>query len=345
MRRAAAALAAVAGLLALAAPSVRAASTGDPLAPVQWGLDQVRAPQAWAAGATGAGAVVAVVDAGVDLDHPDLAGKLLPGATFFNCPRGQSPCGNGDWMDRDTGGASEHGTHVAGIIGAVRGNGIGVAGVAPDARIIPVKVGDGSGISEDDLAAGIRWAVDHGAQVINLSLGDLPGTQLLPAGASGAAIADAIARGVVVVAAAGNETFPLCENPAWNDGVLCVAATDSREVHSYFSNFGLKPDGLAISAPGGSTLPICGEDVVSTVAVGTGDQPCDGYGDSYAEMAGTSMATPHVAGVAALLAAKGLRGRAIVDRLLATARPPAALPIGYQPVYGAGIVDAAAAVR
>lgn len=203
----------------------------------------------------GTGVVIGIVDSGVDLDHPDLAGKMLPGKTFLGC--GQAGCGNGDWesgpKDRRKF-DSPHGTHVAGIAAALTDNGKGIAGVAPEAMLLPVKVLDEDGGSFSDIALGIRYAADNGARVINLSLGALPGVQALTF--TGLitdvqeAIADANAKGTVVVAAAGNEAAPLCGTPGFDPGALCVAATDRRQAHSYYSNFGVKPDFLAVSAPG-----------------------------------------------------------------------------------------------
>ena len=342
-------LVATLALLLVDAAPAGAAPPDDPLYGQQWGPKQVRAEQAWAT-SRGAGAVIAVVDAGIDLDHPDLDGKIAGGATFLDC--GSTSCGNGDWQSgpapRATGSASQHGTHVAGIAAAETGNGIGVAGVAPDASVLAVKVLDEEGGSFEDIALGIRWSVDHGADVINLSLGALPGVQALTLTGVEAtvrdAIADATARGVVVVAAAGNESFPLCSTPAVDGDAVCVAATDKRELRAAYSGFAFKPGLHGVSAPGGSSLPLCGEDVVSSVPVGTGDNAC-GQGTSYAEFAGTSMATPHVAGVAALLAAQGRSGPAIVQALETTARRPGTDLRGlYDPAFGWGIVDAAAAV-
>ena len=323
------------------------AATNDPLRTQQWGLDQVRAEQAWPT-STGAGAVVAVVDTGVDFAHPDLGANLLQGATFTGC-QGTSPCGNGDYRGPDgQNNADEHGTHVAGIVAAVTDNGIGVAGTAPDAKILPVKVlEDGSG-SFGEIADGIRWSADNGADVINLSLGGLPGLQALTLTGVESDVTDAVAyaneRGVTVVAAAGNTATPLCNTPAFEPGAICVASTDRNEVKSWFSELPNKPDLKAVTAPGGAGLAFCEDDIVSTVPLGTGSAGC-GESD-YDYYAGTSMATPHVAGVAALLAAQGRTRENIEAALLDTARQPLTDVTGlYSPVYGWGIVDAAAAVQ
>jgi subtilisin family serine protease len=346
--RLAAACAASCTLAIAAAPA--AAAPDDPLYAEQWGPQQVRAEAAWTT-STGSGAIIGVVDSGVDFDHPDLAGKLLQGATFLDC--GASSCGNGDW---ESGPAerqelkSTHGTHVSGIAAAATGNGIGIAGVAPAARVLPVKVLDEDGGSFEDIAAGIRYSVDHGASVVNLSLGALPGAQALTFTGVISDVQEAIAyareRGVVVVAAAGNDfVAPLCGTPAFDAGALCVVSTDKREARSAFSNFALNQELDAVAAPGGSLAPVCGEDVVSTVPLGTGTSTACGYGTDYDEYAGTSMATPHVAGVAALLAAQGRTDENIMSVLETTARQPGTGLRGtFDPVYGYGIVDADAAV-
>ena len=341
-------------VLALAsAPAATAAlgvrSTADPLSAQQWGLQQVRAPQAWPM-STGAGTIIGVVDSGVDFDHPDLSAKLLTGATFLDC--GTASCGNGDWESGPPTRAtskSTHGTHVSGIAAATTNNGVGIAGVAPDARILPVKALDEQGGSFEDIALGIRYAVDHGADVINLSLGALPGTQALVITGLLSDVQEAVAyaraRGVVVVAAAGNDFASICATPASDDGALCVVATDKREVRSAFSNFAVKPGLDAVAAPGGSLVPVCGEDVLSTVPLGTGASLVCGYGADYDEYAGTSMATPHVAGVAALLAAQTRSDENVVAALETTARHPVTGLRGvFDPVYGYGIVDAQAAI-
>jgi serine protease len=239
---------------------------------------------------------------------------------------------------------------VAGIAAAATGNGIGVAGVARDATILPVKVLDADGGSFADIAAGIRYSADRGADVVNLSLGALPGVQALTFTGLISDVQDAIvyarSKGTVVVAAAGNDgMFPLCGTPAFEDGAVCVTATDKREAPAAYSNMGLKPDLASVAGPGGSLLPVCGEDVLSTVAQGTGRNASCGYGTDYDQYAGTSMATPHVAGVAALLAAQGRTDENIVTTLLTTSRQPVAGVRGaFTPQYGWGIVDAQAAV-
>jgi subtilisin family serine protease len=341
-------LAVAAGVLLASVPALSAsATTSDPFRDRQWGLDQIMAEQAWPT-STGSGTVVAVVDTGVDLQHPDLQGQLVPGATFTGCGKGGGPCGNGDYRGPDgENNGDEHGTHVAGIVAAATDNGIGVAGVAPDASVMPVKVlEEGSG-STDEIAAGVRWAVDHGADVVNLSLGGLPGTQLFTITGLDAELADALAyareHGVLAVAAAGNTGTPLCNDPAFTDDVICVAATDRNEAKAWYSELPNKPDQKAVAAPGGAGLVSCDDDVWSTVPTGTGSEAC-GESD-YDAYAGTSMATPHVAGVAALLFAQGRTVDDVENVLLTTSRQPGTNTTGvYSPVYGWGIVDAEAAV-
>ncbi len=350
-RFAGAALAALLAVAAFAAPA-SAAAPSDPLYAKQWGPQQVHAPEAWPT-STGAGTIIAVVDNGVDRTHEDLAGKVLPGNTFVDC--GDAGCGNGDWFPNDNpNDEPAHGTHVAGIAAAVTGNGVGIAGVAPDAQILPVRVLGPDGGSFEDIARGIRWASDHGADVINMSIGALPGTQALVITGQITDVTDAVAyaasKGVVVVVAAGNESFPLCAEPSFDDAVICVTATDKREARAAYSNEPIKPDLRTLAAPGGSALPICGEDILSTVPAGRAPKASAdtcGWGPkyNYEEMAGTSMAAPHVAGVAALVAARGCSAEQNVAALLATARQPVTGTRGaYTPVYGYGIVDAAAAV-
>jgi subtilisin family serine protease len=294
----------VAGLLLLV-PAAASAATNDPLRSHQWGLDMIRADEAHAV-TSGSGAVVAVIDTGIDAAHPDLQGRVLPGHDFVDS----------DGTPQDGQG---HGTHVSGIIAADANNGVGVDSVAPGAKILAVRVLDDSGSGTSTaVAAGIDWATDHGADVINLSLsGSVPLGGLGQEADIDAAIGRALARNVVVVAAAGNDSLPLCENNPFGGRVLCVGAVDRRGLRSFYSSFG---QGVNIVAPGGSGLPGSDEDIVSTYNNG-----------DYQYLAGTSQAAPHVSGVAALLGSLGVHGQAAVQRILATAT-------------AAGVVDAEAAV-
>lgn len=328
----------------------------------QWGPRQIRAEEAWHT-STGAGTVIAIVDTGIDLDHEDLAAKVVPGQTFLEC--GDAGCGNGDWESgppNRVASKSTHGTHVAGIAAAHTNNGIGIAGVAPDAALVPVKVLDEQGGTFEDVARGIRWAADNGADVINLSLGIvilglLPGSQAFTLLGLESEVDDAIAyahsRGVVVVAAAGNESFALCSDPAFGSGALCVTATDSHELRAGYSNEPINEELLGVAAPGGGEIDFiffCGGGILSTVPAGTGSASfadiC-GYPTNlaYDEFIGTSMAAPHVAGQAALLATLGCTREQTVDLITSTARNPLTGQRGeFDPVYGYGIVDAVEAL-
>jgi subtilisin family serine protease len=345
--------AAVLGLLAAPIPASAGVATGTPndqYWDLQWGPRQIDADDAWAV-STGRRQVIAIVDSGVDLQHPDLKAKLVRGATFTGCAESPNGCGNGDWESGDADEApSPHGTHVAGIAAAVTDNGIGIAGVAPAAKLMPVKVLTDEGGSFQEVAAGMRWAADHGADVINLSLGALPGVQALPLigelDDAKQAINYAVSKGVVVVAAAGNEFASICAEPGFNPNAMCVVATDRLEGRASYSNFGVNQDINVVAAPGGAAFLACEDDVISSVPAGAEGVCSDIVGTpGYDFFAGTSMATPHVAGVAALLTAQGRDVFQVYAVLRDTSRQPVTGERGvYTPVYGWGIVDAAAAV-
>jgi type VII secretion-associated serine protease mycosin len=243
----------------------------------QWNLPQIEAPYAWTLSTGSGDVIVAVLDTGVDLDHPDLQGKTVSGFDFVN-------------NDSDASDDEGHGTHVAGIVAARTNNSQGVAGVSWESKIMPVKVLDWSGGgTHSEIAEGIRWAADHGAHVINLSLGGESGSTTLQN-----AINYAYNQGVLVVASAGNsyqEGNPVIY-PAAYPHVVAVAATGDQDEHASYSETGSYVD---VAAPGGN--PTSGWDsnpnhwIMSTYLGGSG----------YAQVVGTSQAAPHVAGLAALV--------------------------------------------
>jgi serine protease len=312
------------------------AESSDPFLDRQWGLTNIHAEAAWSV-TDGTGATIAIVDTGVDVEHPDLAANVLS-------PADADFTGDGD----DDGAQDEngHGTHVAGIAAAARGNGVGGAGVAPGAKILAVRVLDEGGTgSALGVANGINYAADKGADVINLSLGATSGL-----GQVGQlqgdyelvyeAIDHAWAGGAVVVVAAGNDAFPLCTEPAAAPKALCVGATDANDLRSFFSNSDATMTRAYLVAPGGNGLSCAGE-IFSTYLRSAPKSPCS-PSSGYDAIAGTSMATPFVSGVAALLASRGLTNDQILDCLLETADDLGAP--GRDPVFGYGLVDAQAAV-
>ena len=341
--------------VALAAPA--AGSTDDTYTDRQWHLVTIGAEEAWTI-STGAGALVAVVDSGVDLTHPDLSANLVsyPDADMVEpdgaCGGKPRTCTQDGAQDKNG-----HGTHVAGIVAAVANNGIGVAGVAPAAKVLPVRVLDetGSG-SFDQIAAGVDYAVSKGAKVINLSLGFYSGADV-PLRAMGffevleTAIDEAWASGAVVVVAAGNDSFPLCTEPSAYPNVICVGATDQFDLKAGYSNsdplhpnyvtapggWGLGGFSLGHNSPTGGT---CTGEIFSTY-LRSATSYCSPE-SGYEGVSGTSMASPVVSGVAALLAGKGLTNSEIVDCIKSTADDLGAP--GRDPVYGYGRVDAATAV-
>ena len=262
----------------------------DPAWPNQYGPVQIQAPQAWTI-TTGTSAVaIAVIDTGVDLNHPDLADKIWnnPDEIPSNGVDDDNDGYVDDWRgwdfvngDNDPQDDYGHGTHVAGIAAAASNNAVGIAGIAWGARLMPLKILDSRGDgANSDLALAMRWAADHGAQVINLSLGDPPPDPLMEE-----AVDYAVAHGAVVIAAAGNSGHSGVLYPGAYANAIAVAATDASNYVASFSSVGPQVD---VAAPGVS--------IYSTYWSATS-------GSTYNTLSGTSMATPHVAGVAALLAA------------------------------------------
>lgn len=291
----------------------------DPLYSFQWHLQAIQMPTAWDSSA-GQGVVVALIDTGIDFNAPDLAGTTrLPGYDFVN-------------NDNDPTDDQSHGSHVAGTIAQTTNNGVGVAGVAYSATLLPVKVlgSDGQG-SYDNIIKGIVYAVDQGAKVINMSLAGRNGSQALQE-----AVQYAYDHGVVVVAAAGNSGSSVEYPAAYDDYVIAVGAVRFDKTRASYSNFGPQVD---LMAPGGDL------DV---------DQNGDKYADgvlqqtfktsgtyTYLFLEGTSMASPHVAGLAALLLSRqpGASPAEIEGLMTQTAQS-----LGSSDQMGAGLIQAADAL-
>ncbi len=283
----------------------------DPLYAKQWHLGAMGAPYGWANTPRGKGVIVAVVDTGV-AKVEDLQGtRILAGASFVP--------GTKSAVD-DQG----HGTHVAGTIAQATNNGKGCAGVAPEATILPVKVlsAGGSGTSAW-IASGIDYAVDEGADVINLSLGGSYSSVIHNA------IKKARKQGVLVVAAAGNSGRRGVSWPGALEEAIGVSATGPNGTLAPYSSYG---EGVDLSGPGGDKT-VAGGGVWQDTIDGKG-------GHHYAEYQGTSMATPHVAGAAAVLLSTGLTPDATEAVLLSTAKGDGK----WNEKYGYGKLDLQAAL-
>jgi subtilisin family serine protease len=285
---------------------------GDPLRDQQWGLDTMGVPKVWAAAGASLKTVnVAVVDTGVDLNHPDLKGVLLPGANF-DVP-GAPP--------QDEAG---HGTMTAGCVGAIANNGIGVAGVAPNAKIIPVKVGN----SASSVCEAMMWAADH-ADMITMSLSFKPNMSEYPAAIESTkrAAQYVMNKKIPMICSMGNTGTESKNVPSYfagNEvpGLVAVGATDKADKVTSFSTFG---NWTSVSAPG--------KDIMTT-----------NMGGKWGAVSGTSFSTPLTAGVVALMLGKGFpKDPAAVKAKLQKTALDIEAP-GYDVKAGFGRVDAFRAV-
>ena len=307
-RRVVAVLAGAVVALGVSLPPAQAAS--DPSFDKQWGLSTIGAPAAWTK-TTGAKVRIGIVDTGVDLDHEDLAGRIVESTSCIDTDGNPLKC---------TGSAQDdfgHGTHVAGIAAATKDNGLGIAGVAPETELVVAKVFKGATATPSDVIAGVKWVVDHGAKVVNLSLG---GALFVVTATFGseltAGVEYAWKRGAVPVVASGNDDLfgaGIGSAEYGSMDALVVGATGHDDKVARYSS----PTGnakWAILAPGGSGSQTSTHNVFSTYW-------SEGKTNHYGYLAGTSMATPHVAGAVALLLAQGLSKEQAVERILATADP------------------------
>jgi subtilisin family serine protease len=304
------------------------AAPNDPLFASQWGLGMIGAPAAWATSA-GAGVTVGIVDTGVDLSHQDLAANVEASTDCVGSGGDPSLC-QGTGQD-DNG----HGTHVAGIIAAVTNNGLGVAGTAPDAQLVVAKAltATGNG-SLADINAGIEWVVNHGAKVVDLSLGDPTFAFSSTFGVTlQQGIEYAWSKGAIPVLSAGNGQALGLGTYGDLDAVVVGAVGHARTVPAYSSP--TENAQWAVLAPGGSDDGVQGDDILSTYWV-------NGNENQYGYLAGTGMAAAFTSGTLALLVGEGLSPQAAVDELLTTADSTVAC--GPRSTTCRGLIDAQAAV-
>ncbi|KZE52794.1 peptidase S8 [Brevibacillus parabrevis] len=266
----------------------------------QWNLPLIGMEQSWDVSEGSSDVIVAVVDTGVDLKHPEFAGKLVEGYNVLT---------DNNKPEDDNG----HGTHVSGVIAAKTNNADGIAGMSWNSKLMPIKAigADGSG-SAVDIAQGIYWATDHGADVINLSVGNYTSSAALKE-----ACRYAFEKNVILVAASGNDATNQPSYPAAYDEVLAVAAVDHRKERADFSNFG---DYVDVAAPG--------VDIPSTYI----------YSD-YASLSGTSMACPHVAALASLVRSvhPDMKNRDVMELIRQSATDLGAP--GHDQLYGYGMIN------
>jgi hypothetical protein len=300
----------------------------DTFYPYQWHYNRINLPAAWDITRGSAAVKVAVCDMGFYFNHADWAGVQT------NSPY--------DFVDNDNNPATtvydSHGAHVAGTIFAATNNNLGVAGIAPLCTLMPIRCLNDSGSGTiAGISNGISWAATHGANVLNLSLGfSVSGPPQDPGPPLSTAINQAAAANVVICAASGNDDEPYVGYPAAYEACIAVGATGYNDAIAPYSNRGTELD---VVAPGGNTSQDLNNDGQPDGVLSTGR---DGSGDVYIWMQGTSMATPHVAGVAALLLSHGLAASQVRQALEETAVDLGTS--GWDATFGYGRIDAAAAL-
>ncbi len=308
-------------------PAFKGGEPNDPLYAHQWNFKHLEMEKAWENSRQGKGVIVAVIDTGVAYkDHPKVNALEDMNETDFTKGVSFTRRGLPDGLDDHA-----HGSHVAGTIAQSTDNGLGVAGIAPKATIMPLKVLSASGSgSTEDIANAIRYAADNGAHVINMSLGGPYPSDIMED-----AVNYAHEKGVTVVCAAGNDSSSRAGYPAGYDKCISVSSTDREKKLSWYSNYG---NSIFVAAPGGDTR----NDAYNGILQNTID-PRNIKRQGYYGFQGTSMAAPHVAGVAALIVGEGVKDNEEVWRILKeTAKNPKNLEWDDQ--YGHGIINANDAV-
>jgi serine protease len=300
----------------------------DPMWDRQWSMQMIDMPEAWEH-AAGEGVVVAVIDTGVAYENYEKF-KLVEDLGGTSFVKGYDFVSDDDHANDDHG----HGTHVAGTIAQTTNNGVGVAGIAYKAKIMPLKVLNRAGMgTAADIADAIRFAADEGAQVINMSLGGGGRSAVMES-----AVAYARKKNVVVVCAAGNGSRNRVEYPAAYPGAFAVSAVGPDKKLAFYSSYGKE---LAISAPGGDKQK--GGDA-GAILQNTIQPDRVASTNLYLSFQGTSMATPHVAGVAALVISAGVTDAKDVEEILKSSASDAGEQ-GWDEKYGAGILNAGRAVQ
>lgn len=307
----------------------------------QWNLKKIGMDEAWKISTGSAQVVVAVVDTGVDYTHPELGGCTLQQVNNNQCAK-IIPGYDVISSDNDPRDEDGHGTHVAGIIGALGNNDLGMAGLDWNVKIIPVRVLGPQGGSMEEVSAGITFAADNGAKVINMSFGNGNPIVNIPQTLKGA-LDYAFNRDIVLVAAAGNSNSDVNSGhwPAKYELVISVAATDEQDQKTSYSNFGK----IEVAAPGGglpyNLLSLNAKDPTFGQYLDLGGKP---VGSGYLLLSGTSMAAPHVAGLAALILGNGTLTNLEVKMVMEVSTDDLG-NTGYDQYYGAGRINAQRALN